>query len=423
MRAAGSRGRVHSSIAVERHGAGAPRRRRARRGAVVADERRPLVEQARVAGRRQVVAEREQRPEDDVAVRVLLAPTGAVAGRKSKACGQSPRAFCARKTRAARRGAPRGGPAASQEADRPLADVAGAPAAAGVLLEPAGREVVDERVVGEPREGGSQTVRGLASGRVVRARCRRARRRAGTVPEAAPSRSPARDEPRPSGGRPARCRRDDHLELLGRLDQVGEHQPGQVALTPSRRAVSSRRLGAAGGQSTRTRHARGSWAVRSPRRGRRGASRSRASVRGPVGHRHVDATHATWGCAATERRSVEHAGRPSASSWRSVGGRGAHLDQAVVGAYHQRQCVTAETHHARRGLEQRQSSAARRRSTKRRRPWARLESEVACGGGRATELASDVALGHLRVERAGHPDGRRDASVVGGQGVEPVRRM
>ena len=61
--------------------------------------RRPTKGTPRRAGPRrrwwQVLPDGQQRPEDDVAVRVLLARSGS-GGRKSKACGQSPRAFWAR---------------------------------------------------------------------------------------------------------------------------------------------------------------------------------------------------------------------------------------------------------------------------------------------------------------------------------------
>ena len=74
-------------------------------------------------------------------------------GRNSKACGQSPRSFCARNTRASSVADDVLAVEGREQADRTLAHVAGAPAAAGVLLEAARREVVDERVVGEPRQG------------------------------------------------------------------------------------------------------------------------------------------------------------------------------------------------------------------------------------------------------------------------------
>ena len=97
----------------------------------------------------EVLGERQQRPEDDVAVRVA----GRMLRSRSKNmnhCGQSPSGFCGVKTRSSRSRIGSKRPEREQHLDRPLADVAGAPAAAGVLLQPARRQVVDQRVVREP---------------------------------------------------------------------------------------------------------------------------------------------------------------------------------------------------------------------------------------------------------------------------------
>ena len=84
-------------------------------------------------------------------------------------CGQSPSAFCcahhaqqqvAHRLDAAER---------EQQLDRALADVARAPAAAGVLLEAARREVVHERVVREPGHDVGDARRACSA-----ERCRRA---------------------------------------------------------------------------------------------------------------------------------------------------------------------------------------------------------------------------------------------------------
>ena len=102
-----------------------------------------LVEQARVPRRAQVVAGGEDGPEDDVAVRVLLARLGQ---RREELERLRPVAAGVLGAEDAEQHVAHGVlPAERREqADRALADVARAPRAAGELLEPARREVVDE---------------------------------------------------------------------------------------------------------------------------------------------------------------------------------------------------------------------------------------------------------------------------------------
>ena len=112
-------------------------------------ERDRLVEDRRVAARDQVLAEREQRPEHDVAVRVAGADRGVALEEheplRPVAVGAL-RLHHAQQQVAHRRGVA----VREQQLGRALADVARAPAAARELLEPARREVVDQRVLAQP---------------------------------------------------------------------------------------------------------------------------------------------------------------------------------------------------------------------------------------------------------------------------------
>ena len=129
---------------------------------VVADEGDRLVEQARVTGGAQVVAGGEDGPEDDVAVRVLLPRLGQ--GREELERLRPVAAGVLGAEDAEQDVAHGVLPAERREqADRALAHVARAPGATGELLEPARREVVHERVVGEPRQRGRE-VGGLGLG-------------------------------------------------------------------------------------------------------------------------------------------------------------------------------------------------------------------------------------------------------------------
>ena len=131
-------------------------------------------------------------------------------------CGQSPSGFWLRKTRSSRSRTGSQRPEREQQLDRALADVARAPAAARVLLEPARREVVDQRVVREPgqdllraarrRRRAALPPRGCS---VERARACRARSGCARVPSRRGSRSrTAAARPRDELTRDAQARRD-----------------------------------------------------------------------------------------------------------------------------------------------------------------------------------------------------------------------
>ncbi len=102
-----------------------------------------------VTGGAEVIAERQQRPVDDVSVRLALPrrpvpreeverlwPIAAFVLRGQHQQQQLAQLIVRTEC--------------EQESDRALGDVARAPGATAVLLEPAGRQVVDERIVGEP---------------------------------------------------------------------------------------------------------------------------------------------------------------------------------------------------------------------------------------------------------------------------------
>ena len=114
------------------------------------EERHALVEHSAIAGSDEILSEHHQRPEHDVAVRVAGTDVPLAFEEHEPlrpiAVGillpHHPEEHVAYRLHAAQR---------EQQLDRPLADVASAPAAAGVLLETSRREVMHERVVCEPR--------------------------------------------------------------------------------------------------------------------------------------------------------------------------------------------------------------------------------------------------------------------------------
>ncbi len=117
--------------------------------AVGVEERHRRVEERGIVRGEQILREREQRPEDDVAVRVAGADAALALEEheplRPVAVGILRREDAQQQIAERREAAER-----EQQLDRPLADVARAPAAARVLLEPARREVVDQRIVREP---------------------------------------------------------------------------------------------------------------------------------------------------------------------------------------------------------------------------------------------------------------------------------
>ena len=195
--------------------------------------RQLLVEQRGIAAGQQVLREREQRPEHDVAVRVCRAdaalafeehePLRPIAVRVLVA--EHAQQQLAHRCRA---------PEREQQLDRTLAHVARAPAAARVLLEAARREMVDPRVVREPGQDGRNA-------RHIH-RCRRLQnqRTGHAVPEARGRGRIACTQIRgirlhlvgwrldqlPGDAQPDRCggRGDQHHEGLAARAAVGEEQ-------------------------------------------------------------------------------------------------------------------------------------------------------------------------------------------------------
>ncbi|MHC5058018.1 MAG: hypothetical protein ACYTKD_25435 [Planctomycetota bacterium] len=138
------------------------------------EERHDLVEDADVARRADVPSERQDRPEDDVAVRVAgrpLAPAVEEERLRPVAVG-----LLVRVDREQERARLVVTPQREQELERPLADVARPPPAAAVLLEAARGEVVHEGVVAEPGQDLAYRVEGRGS--APRSGERKTRRRA-----------------------------------------------------------------------------------------------------------------------------------------------------------------------------------------------------------------------------------------------------
>jgi hypothetical protein len=120
-------------------------------GRIPGEERHDGVEHRHVVGREHVVRERQERPEDDVAVRVVGADAAIAIEEREPLRPVAVRVLLpedAQQQITDRR------PAADreQQLDRALAHVARPPAPAGELLEAARREVVHHRVAREPRQ-------------------------------------------------------------------------------------------------------------------------------------------------------------------------------------------------------------------------------------------------------------------------------
>ena len=206
------------------------------RRTAIPDEADELVENGRIAGGRQVVPQREQGPVHDVAVGILLAPVHEpaveVEGLRPVAAlvlrGEDPQDQGAQLVVPAQR---------QQQPDRALADVPGAPAAAGVLLEPARRQIVDHRVVGEPREALLRS--GPRCGRRPCPVVRTGRRRPGRP------RSPASAGPTADPGCHRRqCGRtvSDHA-VIGPVRKVSQGASREPAVDEQRTVVADLRVG------------------------------------------------------------------------------------------------------------------------------------------------------------------------------------
>ena len=324
-------------------------------GTVVADEGHLGSEDRCVADREQVLTDRQQRPVDDVAVGVLLAVLSR--GRhelerlRPVAAGvlgaQHPQQHIPDLVVAVQCG---------QQADRPLADVAGAPPATGVLLEPAGREVVHQGVVGEPREGvGDGRDLGRLGGVAVEGEVQRAGE-AGPEVSVAGARScvgGVEGEPPLAGGLDV----DDQPVLVAHdIGLAGPPEVGGGCLVGP---------GVEGDQQPRRGTAQdpdGQGDLVPLRR------RARLDLEQPPVGSGVP-PHARVQAVAPRAREVEQ------------------LPARVVGVAHQHaQSLPAE------------------------------QARIAAPAGQQG-IAPDVADGDLRVERAAHPDRRRHAVGVGGQGV------
>src|SRR6185437_1824568 len=131
------------------------------------EERHARLEDAGIARGDEVLSEGDERPEDNVTVRVARAdislpleehePLRPIAVRIL--VGHDAKHYVAQRLDA---------PHCEQHLDRSLTDIARAPAAARVLLEPAGGEIVDERILRVPRHH---------FGKMARLLCRRPRHR------------------------------------------------------------------------------------------------------------------------------------------------------------------------------------------------------------------------------------------------------
>jgi hypothetical protein len=370
---------------------------------VVADEGDRLVEQARVARRAQVVANRKDRPEDDVAVRVLLPGLRErrqeLEGLRPVAAGvlrpEDAQQHVAHRVLTAERG---------EQADRSLAHVARAPGATGELLQAARREVVDEGVVGEPRQR-----RGEVVGRVATCTERRAveaHRVTGLVPERRSEALTRRGDL--SGGRlpGAGGGGDEDLDLLARVEEDGEparSAADAVGLEPGVADLGAARSGPRDAPRAGVAHRRDVDVVSGRRHGRRFGE-----VVGDL-HREQHPTRCPATLPDRQRQGV-------------LVGRGArgHGEHGTRGAGIPPRAVVETREPRARALEE----APRAVGVLDEEPHAvgALEAEVGAAS-RRDGVAADVPAGDLRVEGAGHPHGRGERAGVGGERVAGAEQV
>ena len=189
-----------------------------RRHVAVAPPGDRLVEEAEIVGRLDIVAERLQRPDDDVAVAVAVADMGVGLEHEPLRpvaavlvlLGEDDREDLAHRRSCSER---------QQELDRPLADVARAPGGAAVLLEPVRHGQVDHRVWASQGSSASSAATTSASPRRRRSRVTWLQKRAAAARAAASSTPPGiavGERSRPRRGRSSDAD-DGESEGRGRL--------------------------------------------------------------------------------------------------------------------------------------------------------------------------------------------------------------
>ena len=186
--------------------------------ALVMEKRDALIQHRRIACGEEVFGEGEHRPIDDVAVRISWTDAALALEKHEPLRPVAVRVLLAENAQQDIAHRPEA-PEPEHQLDRALAHVARAPAAAGKLLQPARREVVDQRVLHEPRKN---LRRALGRARVRR----RDRQPTGDgIPKAGVAGAGGLDEMAFDGevqGR--RCGGDEAQEMPSARDTVREKQ-------------------------------------------------------------------------------------------------------------------------------------------------------------------------------------------------------
>ena len=373
------------------HHAAADQRQRAvdmgpERGHLAAMEGHGLVQQRRVAAGDEVLRQAQQRPEHDVAMRVAGADAGLaleeheplrpVAVRVLR--GEGAQQQVAHRCRAAQR---------QQHLQRALADVAGAPAAAGVLLQAPRRQVVHQRVVGIPGQDVAQLSQRRLRQLPLRQRQRLRRHGLGLQ-----QRTAQRQRERRGGGK---------VQAQHRLAAAGAIvvEPPVVARDRQARGLDDQRAVRKACRQLTARRRRDAQLVAAVRPGR--LQRRRAVI---AAQRQVQAG------AQRQRLALQHLQRQR-HAVRRLTGRRDDLDQPAVMRI--QPAAALRLHLEGRGQPQQLPAALRRRHEQAQPRRAEQAQQAALGGQQAVD--ADVALGQHRVEDAAHPAGGRQRGLVGHQ--------
>ena len=383
-------------VVLDRGGCGEP---------VVADERHAFAQERHVASGAQVVASREHRPVEDVTVRVLLALLGQ---RREEVEGLRPvttrvlRPEDTQEDVALLVVAAQGG----EQAHRSLADVTGAPATARELLQTTGGEVVDEGVLGEPREhrvDPGYLGRQLGVGR------------AGPPASIRSPRDTVEDqlilEVLVGGGPDLEVRTgvgdcEGDREAAPGSDLQG-HPGGATAGAIGEETASSPTVTPAPCQSRR----RTTWS--SPT----SSPPSRSVTRWRTGSSPSSPDSGDCRATSSRRGAPDSQRTDSPSSWEPVGAVELTSRATSPGQYHQVAESVAGTR--RSGSPGAPSRRARRVLDEDPQTVGPLHPEVAAAG-RQQAVPADVAAGQLGVEGAGHPDVEVRPRVSGTR-ASPVR--
>ena len=135
--------------------------------AIGMEKRQAFIQQCRIARGGEVLRQREQRPIDDIAMRVAGADV-ALAVEEHEPLGPVAIRILLAEYPAQQVADGREASGRQQQFHRSLADIAGAPTAAGILLKPARGEIVHQRIAHPPWMDGGDAVHCLRLRSVLR---------------------------------------------------------------------------------------------------------------------------------------------------------------------------------------------------------------------------------------------------------------